>query len=312
MSLKIAMQSNSFHFASPTGPQIFVRQWLPDNPMLRAVVLIAHGAAEHSARYQRVASVLTAEGYAVYAVDHRGHGQTAGSLAKAGNAGPDGFNGMIHDLKTLADLIRTKYEAAPLYLLGHSMGAALSQRFIQLHGELLSGVILSGSPGIRPNLEQAAAYTAQVAAGDKAEQVSELFKQSFASFNEGLGPIKSGYEWLSRDESEVQKYVDDPWCGFPFNNRLVAEMSQCAWEAAQTQNIAKIPKSLPIYLFAGTHDRVGGNGDYINRLATIYREAGVANVEVVLYPEGRHEMLNETNRDQVHRDLIAWLQKHIQ
>jgi len=302
---------NSFHFASPGGPQIFVRQWLPVTPELRAVVLIAHGAAEHSGRYDRIATVLTAAGYAVYAEDHRGHGQTAESLVNAGNAGPDGFNGMIRDLKALADLVRTKHAAAPLFLLGHSMGAALSQRFIQLHGELLSGVILSGSPGIRPNLEQAAAYTAQVAAGDKAEQVSELFKQSFASFNEGLGPIKNGYEWLSRDQSEVQKYVDDPWCGFPFNNRLVAEMSQCALDAAQPQNIANIPKSLPVFLFAGTQDRVGGNGEFINTLATRYREAGIANVQVTLYAEGRHEMLNETNRDQVHGDLVAWLQKQI-
>jgi alpha-beta hydrolase superfamily lysophospholipase len=304
------MQSNSLHFASVTGPQIFARQWLPDYPQVRAAVLIAHGAAEHSGRYERVATVLTQAGYAVYAVDHRGHGQTAGSLANAGNAGPDGFNGMIRDLKIIADLIRTKHVATPLFILGHSMGAALAQRFIQLHGELLGGVILSGSPGIRSNLEQVATYTAQLAQGDKAEQVSELFKQSFASFNEGLGPIKNGYEWLSRDADEVQKYVDDPWCGFPFNNRLVAEMSECAVVAAQAANIANISKSLPIFFFAGTHDRVGGNGENINRLALLYRESGVANVQVTLYPEGRHEMLNETNRDQVHRDLIAWLQKH--
>jgi alpha-beta hydrolase superfamily lysophospholipase len=305
------MQSSTFHFATEAGPQVFVRQWLPDQPVPRAVILIAHGAAEHSARYERVAGVLTAQGYAVYAEDHRGHGQTAGSLAQAGNAGPDGFNGILRDLKLLAELIRAKHDAAPLFLLGHSMGAALAQRFIQLHGELLSGVMLSGSPGIRPNLEQAAAYTAQVAQGDKAEQVSELFKQSFALFNEGLGPIKSGYEWLSRDDAEVQKYVDDPWCGFPFTNRLVAEMSQCALAAARTESIARIPTSLPIFLFAGTHDRVGGNGEFINTLAALYRDAGIAEVEVTLYPEGRHEMLNETNRDQVHRDVLAWLNNHL-
>jgi alpha-beta hydrolase superfamily lysophospholipase len=265
------MQLNTLLFSSD-GPQIFVRQWLPERVKVRAAILIAHGAAEHSARYERAAHVLTAEGYAVYAEDHRGHGNTARSLEKAGNAGPDGFNGMLRDLHTLAQLIRTKHEASPIFLLGHSMGAALSQRFIQLHGEMLNGVLLSGSPGIRPNLEQAAAYTAQLAQGDKAEQVSELFKKSFASFNEGLGEIKSGYEWLSRDELEVQQYVVDPWCGFPFTNRLVAEMSQCALEAAQPENMSRIPKSLPIFLFAGTHDRVGGNGEFVNKLAAVYRK----------------------------------------
>ena len=304
------MQANTFRFVSADGPAVFVREWLPDTGTPGAAVLIAHGAAEHGARYERVAGVLVERGYAVYAPDHRGHGKTAPSLEKAGDAGPDGFNGIIRDLKQLAELIREKHTGAPLFLLGHSMGAALSQRFIQLHGHLLSGVILSGSPGIRPNLEQAAAYTAQLAQGDKAEQISELFKQTFASFNDGLGPVKTGYEWLSRDEAEVKKYVDDPWCGFPFTNRLLAEMSQCALETAQPENIAKVPKSLPIYLFSGTHDRVGGNGEYIDKLAALYKDAGIADVQVRMYPDGRHEMLNETNRDEVHRDLLAWLDRH--
>ncbi len=307
------MQSFTFRFASHDGPNFFVhhivvRQWLPDAKDIRAAILIAHGAAEHSARYERVASVLTEQGYAVYAPDHRGHGKTAATIEKAGNAGVDGFNGMLRDLKQLAEIVRDKHSNTPLLLLGHSMGAALAQRLIQLHGELFSGVILSGSPGIRPNLEQAAAYTAQLAQGEQADQVSELFKQSFASFNEGFGEIKTGYEWLSRDAAEVKKYVDDPWCGFPFTNRLVAEMSQCALEAAQSANVARIPKSLPILLLSGTHDRVGGNGDYVNKLVALYRDAGIADVQVKLYPEGRHEMLNETNRDEVHRDLLAWLQ----
>lgn len=306
------MRTDSFSFTTKDGPRVFVRQWLPDQSMPRAVVLIAHGAAEHSGRYARIASVLSGEGYAVYAPDHRGHGQTAGSLDRAGNAGPDGFNGMIRDLKQLADSIRGRHENVPLILFGHSMGAALSQRFIQLHGEMLSGAILSGSPGLRPNLEQAAAYTAQLAQGDNAEQVSEAFKKSFASFNEGLGEIKTGYEWLSRDAAEVQKYMDDPWCGFPFTNRLVAEMSQCALEAARPENVARIPKSLPILFFAGTHDRVGGNGEFVNALAKLYREAGLTDVQVTLYPEGRHEMLNEINRDVVHREIVAWLDRQLE
>ena len=199
----------------------------------------------------------------------------------------------------------------PLFILGHSMGATLSQRLIQLHSELFDGVILSGSPGIRPNPEQAAAYTAQLAQGDNAEKLSEFFKKIFASFNEDLGTIESGYEWLSRDTDQVKKYVDDPWCGFTFNNRLVAEMSQCTLEMSQQQNVAKIKQSLPVLLFAGTQDRVGGNGEFVNKLAALYRDVNIADVQVILYPEGRHEMLNESNREQVHGDLIAWLEKHI-
>jgi alpha-beta hydrolase superfamily lysophospholipase len=303
------MQEKEFRFVSVDGPNIFVRQWLPDGAGVKATVLIAHGAAEHSGRYKRAAAMLTTHGFAVLAPDHRGHGQTAGSLANAGDAGLDGFNGMIRDLSQLADIVRENQPQAGIFLLGHSMGAALAQRFIQLHGGRLRGAILSGSPGLRPNVEQAAAGTAKIAAAAP-EQVSTLFQQAFASYNQGFEPIVTGFEWLSRDAAEVKKYADDPWCGFPFSNRLVAQMSHCAWEAASIEHVANIPKSLPILLFSGTHDRVGGNGEFVKQLAELYRQAGIADVQAILYPEGRHEMLNEVNRDEVQRDLLSWLQRH--
>jgi alpha-beta hydrolase superfamily lysophospholipase len=302
------MQEKEFRFVSIDGPTIFVRRWLPD-AAVRATVLIAHGAAEHSGRYERLATMLTTHGFAVLAPDHRGHGQTAGSLAKAGDAGLDGFNGMIRDLRQLADIVREHQPHAGIFLLGHSMGAALAQRFIQLHGGILRGAILSGSPGLRPNLEQAAAGTAKIAASAP-EQVSTLFQQAFASYNQGFEPIVTGFEWLTRDAAEVKKYADDPWCGFPFSNRLVAQMSYCAWESARIENVATIPKSLPLLLLSGTHDRVGGNGEFVSQLAGLYRQAGITDVQVILYPEGRHEMLNEVNRDEVQSDLLSWLQQH--
>src|SRR5215831_12259168 len=122
------MQSKSFRLVSNDGPEIFVHGWLPDH-QVRAALLIAHGAAEHGKRYERLADAITRQGYAVYAPDHRGHGQTAGSLERAGNAGPDGFNGIIRDLKQLCEEIRARH-SVPLFLMGHSMGAALVQRFI--------------------------------------------------------------------------------------------------------------------------------------------------------------------------------------
>jgi alpha-beta hydrolase superfamily lysophospholipase len=306
------MKSSSFRFSTHGGPQVFVRVWLPEITQPRANVLIAHGAAEHSLRYERLAAVLTSRQYAVYAPDHRGHKETAGYSTVAGNAGPDGFNGMIRDLGALAERIQQEHPSTPLFLLGHSMGAALLQRLVQIQGASLiarglRGLILSGSPGLRPNLEQGARGTAQAAMGAAAEQPSEFFQKVFTSYNQGFEPGNTGSEWLSRDQAEVQKYADDPWCGFPFTNRLVAEMSQCAFEAGQHENIASIPKSLPIWLFSGTQDRVSANGEYVNALALAYRDSGISDVRVTLYPDGRHEMLNEINRDQVHSDLVAWL-----
>jgi alpha-beta hydrolase superfamily lysophospholipase len=273
--------------------------------------LIAHGAAEHGQRYARLAKALTARAYMVYVPDLRGHGQTAGTLSNAGKAGVDGFNGMIRDLQQLSNVAGSENAAAPVLLFGHSMGAALAQRFIQLPGTKLAGVILSGSPGTQPGLEQAVALTTAAAKGAAVDQISTLFQQSFASYNQAFAPSKTGFEWLSRDPHEVEKYADDPWCGFPLSNRLVAEMSQTALEAAKRENIARIPKDLRILLFAGKEDPVGGKAECVEKLAQQYREAAIRDVTLNLYAGGRHEMLNETNRHQVQADLITWLEKTV-
>ncbi|HTE39344.1 MAG TPA: alpha/beta fold hydrolase [Steroidobacteraceae bacterium] len=304
------MSTNEFYCHGADGGRLYVRSWLPAEP--RALVVISHGAAEHGARYERFAKLLVARGIGCYAPDHRGHGRTAESLVAAGNAGIDGFNGMIRDLRVVIDLARS-HAAVPLMLLGHSMGAAMAQRFVQIHGDVLQGLILSGSPGLRPNLEKSAAAAASAATGDNGDVHSVEFAKSFATFNEGFEAFpgqsqRTGYEWLSRDANEVRTYVEDPWCGFPFTNRLVAEMAACALEASQPENMCRIPKALPILFIAGAHDRVGGNGAFVEGLAMKYRETGIADVRVLLYASGRHEMLNEKNRDIVQRDIVDWLE----
>ncbi len=304
------MLPSTFHLSSPDGPKIYVRRWAPSGRKPKASILIAHGAAEHGQRYGRLAKALTARAYMVYVPDLRGHGQTAGSLDNAGKAGVDGFNGMIRDLQQLSNVAISENAAAPVVLFGHSMGAALAQRFIQLPAKL-RGVILSGSPGLQPGLEQAAVLTAEAAQGKAADQISTLFQHSFARFNQEFGPSKTGFEWLSRDPHEVEKYAVDPWCGFPLSNRLVAEMAQVSLEAAKRENIARIPKDLPMLLFSGKDDPVGGKGEFVEKLAQQYRDAGVRDITLNLYPGGRHEMLNETNRNQVQTDVIAWLEKQL-
>ena len=305
------MLPSTFHLSSPDGPKIYVRRWAPSGRKPKASILIAHGAAEHGQRYERLAKALTARACIVYVPDLRGHGKTAGKLGNAGKAGVDGFNGMIRDLQQLGNVAASENAAAPVLLFGHSMGAALAQRFIQLPGVKLRGVILSGSPGLQPGLEQAVALTAAAAKGAAADQISTLFQQSFARFNQEFAPSKTGFEWLSRDPHEVEKYAVDPWCGFPLSNRLVAEMAQVCLEAAKRESIARIPKELPVLLFSGQDDPVGGKGEFVEKLAQQYRDAGMREVTLNLYPAGRHEMLNETNRPQVQADLIAWLEKHL-
>lgn len=304
------MLPSTFQLSTADGPKVFVRRWAPSGRKPKASVIIAHGAAEHGQRYERVAKALTARAYIVYAPDHRGHGKTAEVLGNAGRAGLDGVNGMIRDLQQLTQVALSETARAPVFLLGHSMGAALAQRFIELHGTLLRGVVLSGSPGLQPDSERVATITAAAAKGSDADQLSTLFQQSFAAFNQGFEPAQTGFEWLSRDPLEVLKYRDDPWCGFPLSNRLMAELATLSVEMSRRENLALIPKALPILLFAGRDDPVGGKGEYVEKLALACRDAGIRDVTLTLYPAGRHEMFNETNRHQVQADLIAWLEKH--
>lgn len=316
-------------FRNDAGEDVFVHAWVPD--AVRAVVVVAHGMAEHGARYARFGQALSARGYAVYAPDHRGHGRTAGGEERLGWTGADGWNGMVRDLERLLELARAAHPGMPLVLFGHSMGSVLAQRVAQLRGRELAGLILSGTFGAAPGLALAIAAASALAFGAGARKPSPLLKQRFAEFNRPFatataaavcesgasgghavpgGSAATGFEWLSRDEAEVKKYADDPWCGFAFSNRLTLDMLRGYGEVWKPANEARLPKELPVLLFAGERDPVGADTAAVKALAERYRTLGLRDVRTVFYPEARHETLNETNRDEVVRDVVAWLDEH--
>ena len=298
--------ARTFRFRNDDGGDVVVRRWLPAGAV-KASVLIAHGMAEHAARYGRFAAALNEAGYAVYAPDHRGHGDTAGSPEGLGWAGPDGWNGMVRDVARLADIVREEQPHAPLFAFGHSMGSILIQRFVQLHGDALAGAILSGTTGSAPNLALAIPVAQLAALGPGARKPSPLLKKMFADFNKPFAPQRTGFEWLSRDEAEVQQYVDDPRCGFAFSNRFLLDTLKGWREVWATENERCVPRDLPLLLFSGELDPVGRNTAGVSELAERYRSLGLDDVTVVFYPGARHETLNETNRDDVQRDVVRWL-----
>jgi alpha-beta hydrolase superfamily lysophospholipase len=290
------------------GFEIVVDRVLPAG-VPKAAVVIAHGMAEHAARYVRFAGELAAGGYAVYAPDHRGHGRTAGDDC-LGWAGGDGWNGMLRDLDHLTALVAERHSGAPLVLFGHSMGSVLAQRFAQLHGDRLAGLILSGTFGAAPNIGAgiAAASVLRTLRGERTP--SPLQRTMFAGFNKGFTPQRTGFEWLSRDDAEVQKYADDPRCGFTFSNGLLVDMLRGYAETWKPANERRIPVVLPVLLFSGALDPVGANTRSVTALAERYRALGLRDVQVTFYPGARHETLNETNRDEVVGDVLAWLDTH--
>lgn len=309
------MKSDTFTFKASDGVQIFTYKWLPDDASaVKGAVQIAHGMAEHAARYERFAGVLTKAGYAVYANDHRGHGKTAGSVDNLGYfADENGWEKVVNDMHTLTGIIKKEHPAKPFFLFGHSMGSFLSRHYSMLYAGELTGLVLSGTGGDPGALGKIGFFVATMEAkfrGKKA-QSDMMNKLSFGAFNGAFKPNRTDYDWLSRDNAEVDKYINDPYCGTVFTAGFFCDMLGGIGYINKQENIVKIPKSLPIYLFSGAKDPVGANTKGVTQVYNSLKSAGISDLSLKFYENGRHEMLNEINRDEVFKDVIAWLDKHI-
>jgi alpha-beta hydrolase superfamily lysophospholipase len=300
------MQESTFKLAVRDGTELFVYRWLPDAEA-RAAIQIAHGLAEHAGRYARLAASLCRAGYAVYANDHRGHGRTATGAAELGIfAASDGWNQCVADLRELAARIAVEHPGLPIVLIGHSMGSFMVQQFVTEHGGMLAGAVLSGSNGKPPPIAPIAlllAHLERLRAGPcgKSALMRAVF---FGAFNRSFRPARTQFDWLSRDQAEVDKYIADPLSGFEPKIGLYIDMLRALAEIAKPARQARIPKSLPVYVLYGERDPVAAN---IKQLLDAYRRAGLTNVICKAYAGGRHECFNEINRDEVTQDLIAWL-----
>ncbi|MFI5306812.1 MAG: alpha/beta fold hydrolase [Polyangiales bacterium] len=303
------MQTSDFRLPVGDGVELFVHHWEPDRPP-KAALQIAHGMAEHAARYARLAARLTGAGYAVYAGDHRGHGQTARAPGDLGYlADHDGFAVLTEDLFKLNRRIASDHPGTPLFLLGHSLGSLLAQRYLFTRGDSVDGVVLSGTSSGSEWLARggkAVAKVERLRLGPRGR--SRLLQVlSFGDFNRRFKPIRTEFDWLSRDPREVDNYVADPLCGFDFTVQGWIDVLDGVIANNRADNIARVPHTLPIYLFSGEQDPVGRNTAAVKELANAYRRAGVSDVTERFYPGARHETLNEQNRDEVEQDLLFWL-----
>lgn len=273
------------------GLRIVTSLWPTTVTPARGVVQIAHGLAEHAARYSRLADALNAAGYHVAATDHRGHG--ASIVDTPGDFGEAGFAGLWHDVAQFGRLLHEQYPGLPVYLLGHSMGSFATQCLLPEFSSQYAGVVLSGTTAID--------VMAQAMADAPASDLS--------AFNAGFEP-RTGYEWLSRDEHEVDLYVADPLCGFALPPQTTPSMFADGARLADPAELARIRSELPILVMSGSDDPLAGQGQLIQLVGQRYRDAGVSDVTVIVYPGARHEIFNETNRDEVTADLLAWLEAH--
>jgi alpha-beta hydrolase superfamily lysophospholipase len=299
------MAGSEFDFRADDGHSLLGRRWLPEGPP-RAVLQIAHGLAEHSARYARLAAALNAAGYAAYANDHRGHGPKAAPADLGHFADEGGWDKMVGDLWTFNRLIAAEQPGTPIIFLGHSLGSFLGRGFIAQHSDALAGVALSGSNGRPPaiaTLGRIIAREERLRLGRRGKS-DPILQMWFGEFNKPFKPARTAFDWLSRDEREVDAFVADPLCGFPFTTQLAIDVLDALPRVTSRESLAAIRKDLPITVFSGERDPVGSN---IKGLIEDLKAARFSKLTTRLYPGARHETLNETNRDEVTRDLIAWL-----
>ena len=277
----------------------------------KAVVQIVHGMAEHYQRYYPLAEYLCAQGYAVAGHDLIGHGPEtpASELGYLGDH--NGWQRLVYDLNTVHIILCKRWPNAKQVLLGHSMGSFLAREYlIQFGHEQLDGLVLSGTGFTPPNICSVGLALSQVicALGGKRKPSSLIDRMAFSGNNRAFKPSRTPLDWLSRDEKEVDKYISDPYCGFVFTGGGYRDLFKGLMLLTKLDRLGKLPKGLPVLMISGENDPVGGKRlSGMRAVVQQYRQAGLLDITIKTYPEGRHEMLNEINRDEVMADLHAWL-----
>lgn len=303
---------HNFKYSAKDGKIINAYSW--DNAeQIKGVVQIFHGMSEHALRYHHFALFLNKNGFAVFANDHRGHGKTASDINELGIIGNDGFNMIVDDEYSLYLQIREKYTHQPVFVLGHSFGSFVAQQYITRFGKEISGVILSGSAlqkGIDITLGRQIAAVQRLFGEHKKSYL--LSKLSFGNYNKRIPNAKHEFSWLSTDEEEVVKYEQDPFCGTVASIGFYYYMLKAFKDIYSKDRLCNIPQTLPMLILSGEQDPVGSYGKRVKKLHQLYEKQGLRNVKIKLYPEMRHEILNEQNRLEVYNDILNWLIMNIQ
>lgn len=307
--------TNTFRFPSCDGQhQIFARQWLPPSGQPKAVVQLVHGVSEYIDRYTPVARFLSEHGFAVVGNDHLGHGRTAQGPEEYGFFRErDGWHTVVGDVRRLRMLTGQKHPHLPYFMLGHSMGSFLTRTYLIDWPGTVAGAILSGTGQEAPALVSMGWHMANTVCKMSGPRThSKVVEQlSFGAYNKQFAPTRTRADWISRDTSVVDAYVSDPLCDFLPTAGMFRDMMEGLQYIAQKSNLKKMDPGTPVLFISGDKDPVGQNGKGVAKVAEFFRQAGTEDITVRLYPEGRHEIMNELNREEVFGDILSWLEDHL-
>jgi alpha-beta hydrolase superfamily lysophospholipase len=283
---------DTFSYRAADGRQLAGYRWAPSNGhAVTGVVVLVHGMGEHVRRYDHVADALTSADFMVYGHDHRGHGASLAATDEPGQLGTNGWAALVDELNLVINRAKSEHPGLPVAIVAHSMGSFATQQFLIDHGTDVDAVALTGT-----------------AALDLLEPALDLSSDlDLSAFNAAFLPARTDFDWLSRDEAVVDAYLTDPMCGFGIDAASARDMFAGARRLADPAEVAGMPHYLPLYVAVGSKDPVNADLALLWPLVDRYRAAGLTDVTVRVYDDGRHEILNETNRAEVIDDLLRWL-----
>ena len=308
------MVRSEFTFPSADGrTSIHAVEWLPDGPV-RAVLQISHGVAEYILRYEPFAAYLTERGFAVVGHDHLGHGASVAEGAPRLYFGPRGsWDWVVEDLYTRRCLAGKRFPGVPYFLLGHSMGSFLARTYLIRYPGAVDAAVIMGtgqmSPAIIAGGKAVAVEEARRVGEDRTSPLVD--KLAFGAYNKRFAPNRTGFDWLSLNQDNVDRYIADPLCGGNATIGLFREMLGGLSFIAKPENLKRMNLNIPVLFISGEMDPVGDCGKGVKRAYESFRKAGVRDVSLKLYPELRHEILNETCRETVYADILQWLESRI-
>ena len=299
-----------FYFNSSTGKnKIHARMCVPDTEP-RAIVQIIHGIAEYIDRYDEFMSFLADNGIIAVGTDHLGHGKSIESEEQTGFfAYENGWDYAVRDEEVLRLAMHENYPELPIIVFGHSMGSFMARTLLIRYPDAFNAAIISGTGNQGSALVNGGLFMGNLVTGLKgAHHYSKFLNNlAFGSYNKIYENPKTEYDWLSRDEANVQKYIDDPLCGFIPTCSLFRDMMTGVKFITNKKNLTAMNKDIPVYFTSGDMDPVGECGKGVQKAYNNFLEAGMKDVSIKLYPGGRHEMLNEINKDEAYSDILTWL-----
>ena len=278
----------------------------------KAIFQISHGMCEYIGRYEHMIDVLCADGYAVCGNDHLGHGDTGDPKDWGFFAEKDGYDDVLQDLHTMNSLARGKWPGLPLVFYGHSMGSFYARWYAEKYPETIDALVISGTGGPGPLPKAGKAMASGLCRIFGPRHVSELMlKASTGSYAKGAEEGASPSVWLSRDPAVWAKYDADPKCRFKFTVSAYRDMLTAHVHVNSKAWAEAFPKDMPTYFLSGDADPVGENGKGVTAACQLLKDAGVKDVTLKLYKDARHELHNETNKEEVFADLLAWCDSRI-